>query len=124
MMTIEEEIHDTEARLFKAMTCSDVAALDRLLHEDLLFVTPDGQTITKAMDLASHKARNMVVTEADYTVEQISLIGDTAVVSIVLRATGTMLGQPIDGTYRYIRIWKWFGIGWQVIGGSCTVCAQ
>ncbi len=120
MMTIEEEIHDTEARLFKAMTCSDIAVLDKLLHEDLLFITPDGQAITKAMDMDSHRAGTMKVAEADYTIENINLIGDTAVVTMAMKASGTLLGQPIAGTFRYIRIWKWFGIGWQVIGGSCT----
>jgi hypothetical protein len=109
-----------EDQLIAAIKSNDVAALDVLLHEDLLFATPTGQIVTKAADLESHRLKTMTVDHAETTVEDISLFGDTAVVSVFLRTSGSMLGQPVSGDFRYIRTWKMFGGEPKVIGGSCT----
>lgn len=117
-------ILEVEKQLMEAMKRSDVPALDKLLHDDLLFITPDGQTITKEMDLAAHRSGAMIVEELKPEVEQVHLIGDTAIATIVMDTKGTMLGQPIEGRFRYIRFWKLSGDQWQVIGGSCTRLKQ
>ncbi len=48
-----EQILQLEQRLLEAIKTSDVEVLDQLLHDDLLFIAPNSQTITKEMDLAS-----------------------------------------------------------------------
>ncbi len=116
----KEQITAAESRLLHAMKSSDVNTLDELLHDDLLFITPGGQTITKAIDLDAHRSGNMVVDEISATTEHINMIGDTAVVTIVIDTKGKMFQQPIAGKFRYIRVWKRFGDQWKVIGGSCT----
>jgi hypothetical protein len=45
-----------EARIRAAQLDGDVAALDALIAEDLLFTGPDGRLGTKAEDLAAHRA--------------------------------------------------------------------
>jgi ketosteroid isomerase-like protein len=115
-----DQILEAENKLVAAMRISDVSALDELLHDDLLFITPDGQTVTKSMDLDSHRSGTMVVEEALATIELVNLIEDIAVVTILLKAKGKMLGQPLAGEFRYIRIWKRFKSSWKVVGGSCT----
>ena len=114
-----EAIIELENKLIIGIKASDVKLLDTLLHDDLLFVLPNGQTITKEMDLASHSAGEMIVEELSPTIENIKIIGDTAVVVVVYDTKGSMLGQPIQGRFRYIRIWKLFSDGIKVIGGSC-----
>jgi hypothetical protein len=71
------------------------------------------------MDLSSHRAGEMVVDEIIPTVEEIKIVDDTAIVVIVYNTKGKMLGNPIEGRFRYIRIWKQFSDGLKVIGGSC-----
>jgi hypothetical protein len=115
----KEKILELESRLILAISSSDVAFLNDILHDDLRFLAPTGQIVTKAMDLASHKAREMVVEKLDSTIEDIKIYGDTAVVVIVYDTRGVMLGNPIEGKFRYIRIWKEFSDGIKVIGGSC-----
>lgn len=114
------EIIDLENQLLEAIKVSDVSFLDKILYEDLLFVVPNGNVITKALDLASHRAGEMVVEEIIPSIEQINIIGDTAVVTVVYDSKGSMLGTPIQGKFRYIRFWKKFPDGMKVIGGSCT----
>lgn len=109
-----------ETRLIEAIKAGDIGTLDALLHDDLLFITPDGQTITKESDLAAHRAGAMVVDRLAAEVEQIRLLGDVAIVTLVLDTAGRMMGQSIQGRFRYIRCWKLTGGQWKVIGGSCT----
>lgn len=116
----KEQIVKAENNLIDAMKINDVDALDDLLHDDLLFITPDGQTITKKMDIDSHKSRTMIIEKINPTIEKINLIGDTAIVTIVIDTKGKMLGQPIEGKFRFIRFWKLFENKLKVIGGSCT----
>lgn len=116
----KEQVIKVENNLIEAMKISDVEALDKLLHDDLLFITPDGQTITKKMDLDSHKSGAMIIEKIIPTIEIINLIEDIAVVTIVVDTIGKMLGQPIEGKFRYIRFWKLFENKLKVIGGSCT----
>jgi hypothetical protein len=98
---------------------SDIKFLDKILHDDLLFIAPNGQTVTKKMDLASHRAGEMEVEQLIPKFEDIKIIGDNAIVVVVYETKGKMLGNPIQGKFRYIRIWKMFTDGLKVIGGSC-----
>lgn len=109
-----------EDALLQAMVAHDVRMLNQLLHDDLLFVTPDGQTITKVMDLDAHQKGLMVIDRISTTIEQINIIGDNAVVTLVMDTKGKMIDMPIEGKFRYIRIWKKVGDDLKVIGGSCT----
>ena len=118
-MIDKNEIVKLETELLEAIKISDVNALDRLLHNNLLFVTPDGKTITKEMDLASHRSGTMVVEELKSTIEQINIIERTAVVIAIYITKGKMLGTSIQGRFKYIRIWQSFSGEWKVIGGSC-----
>ena len=114
-----EKIKEVENDLLEAIKVSDVETLDSLLHHDLLFITPSGDTVTKAQDLASHKAGSMIVEKIESTIEKINFIGDTAVVTVVYNTKGKMLGTPIEGRFRYIRFRKVINSNLQVIGGSC-----
>ncbi len=82
-------------------------------------MAPNGQVITKEMDLASHRAGEMIVEQLIPTIEDIRIIEDMAVVSVVYETKGSMLGNPIQGQFRYIRTWKLFPDGLKVITGSC-----
>lgn len=113
-------IKEHEQQLLIAMKAHDVGQLDQLLHDDLLFITPDGSIITKVMDLEAHRSGAMVIEKIEPTIEKISMITDAAVVVLRMETKGSMMGQPIEGAFRYIRVWKKVNNGYQVIAGSCT----
>lgn len=115
----KEEIIEIENHLIQGIKTSDITLLDKILHNDLLFITPNGQAITKEMDLASHSAGEMEIEQLTATFEDVKIIGDNAVVVVVYDTKGKVLGNPIQGQFRYIRIWKMFSDGLKVIGGSC-----
>ncbi|WP_165043217.1 nuclear transport factor 2 family protein [Dysgonomonas sp. ZJ709] len=119
-MTTKNEIIACEAKLLEAMKNVDLGALNELLHEDLLFNGPNGETITKAMDLAAYKSGNMVVDEITPSNQMISLFDDAAVVAVSISLKGQFMKQPIEANIRYIRVWKNCDNRWQVIGGGAT----
>lgn len=113
-------IEKCEQKLLAAMQAHDVSQLDQLLHDDLLFIAPDGSTITKAMDLEAHRSGAMVIERIATTIEKISIIDDVAVVTLRMETKGSMMAQPIEGTFRYIRVWKKMDNNYRVVAGSCT----
>jgi hypothetical protein len=117
-MDIEPQIVAAEERLLEAQKTSNVALLDSLLHDELLFNGPTGETATKALDLANYRTGGINLQTVEASERQISVIGDDAVVAVTVRLIGNYMGQEIDGRFRYLRVWKSFGSDWKVIGGS------
>jgi ketosteroid isomerase-like protein len=118
---IEPEIRACEERLYAAMLASDVGELDALIADDLLFAGPTGELATKAMDLELHRAGGTQfheLTPKELVIRVWS--GQFALASAMIFLSGTYLGQPFAGHYRYTRIWRKGQQGWQVVGGSVT----
>jgi hypothetical protein len=116
--TLEAEIVAREDALLRAITTNDVALLDDLLHDDLLFNGPDGQTGTKAQDLANYRSGRIRLRRAEASDRLLSAIGEDVVVAVTVTLEGSYLGVRIDGRYRYLRVWQRAGDRWRVIGGS------
>ena len=110
-----------EAQLLDAVKRNDVAMLEKLLHDDLLFILPNGQPITKDMDLATYRSGNMSIQSASVDEQKIQFIDDAAVVSVVVELQGRYFEQQIDGRFRYLRVWKQCLGEWKVIAGSSTM---
>jgi len=116
----EQKIVEVEKQLLNAMEKSDIEILDQLLHEDLLFVLPTGEVITKLKDLETHKSGNLILKEINSLIDSIKLIEENAVVTLSSKIKGKMMEQNFEGNFRYIRVWKMFGDQLKVIAGSCT----
>jgi Domain of unknown function (DUF4440) len=116
--THEAQVIANEINLLEAMRTSNVELLDKLLHDDLLFNGPDGQTATKAMDLTNYRSGNINLHKVKSSDRMLSVIGDAAVVAVTVEIEGNYLGQEIKGKFRYIRVWKLFESNWKVIAGS------
>ncbi len=112
------QIISHEQRLLTALQNGDIATMEELIHDDLLFHIPNGQVITKDMDLAAYRDGNMMVHAISVKDQVIQVVDDTAIVSVMVTLKGSYMGQPIDGDFRYLRVWKKMGDTWQVIAGS------
>ena len=115
---LEAEIVRRENALLTAITTNDVALLDDLLHDDLLFNGPDGRTGSKAEDLANYRSGGIQLTHAQARDRLVSVIGDDVVVAVTVALEGSYLGVRVDGSYRYLRVWKRMDGDWRVIAGS------
>ena len=108
----------SEKSLLKAMRTNDVELLDTLLHDELLFNGPNGETATKAADLANYRSGNINLHAVESSDQLLSVIGDDVVVAVTVEIKGNYLGQELDGKFRYLRVWKLFDRTWKVIAGS------
>ena len=98
----DAEIAALEAELRAAQLSADVAALDRLIADDL----PDGALATKADDLAAYRDGVMRVTAHDPEALHVRRVGpDVAVAALRARMTGSYAGTPFAGVARYTRVW-------------------
>jgi len=114
----KDAIIKVEKELLNAMKNCDVKKMNELLHDELFFNIPNGQTITKSMDIETYSSGNMKINEIESSKQEINLIGDNAIVSVIIDMKGTYYNYSLDGKYKIIRIWKSFSNKWKVIGGS------
>lgn len=116
-----ETVTNAEIELLTAIKNADVLTLERILHDDLLFNLPDGNTITKEFDLNSYRSGKMKIEALEATDQVINIIDDSAVVAVVVSLKGMYDNNRIDGVLKYIRVWKQFDEELKVIAGSCIV---
>lgn len=103
--SITAAIQDAEERLRQAMLSSDIAALEALLHPDLLFVNHMGWTVTREDDLDAHRGGLLKIHALGLSEQCILPRTDCAVVSVLARIAGSYNGVPANGTFRFMRTW-------------------
>jgi ketosteroid isomerase-like protein len=118
----DPEIVALEARLRAAQLAADVAALDALIADALLFTGPDGQLGTKAQDLAAHGSGAVRFRGHEPEELRVRRVGaDVAVTALRARLAVEVAGTLVRGTYRYTRVWAREGGGpWRVVGGHVS----
>ena len=102
------------------MLASDVDALDRLLHPELLAVGPDGQLADKAIDLEAHRTSVFEISELIEEDVRVKVVGETALTFVVLAIRGTIDGVDVSGRYRYTRTWTRARGAWRVVGAHIS----
>jgi ketosteroid isomerase-like protein len=120
-----KQINEAEERLAKAMLGSDVAGLDELLSEKLIFTDHLGRLLTKGDDLESHRRGVIKLDELAGSEQTIKLAGDCAIVFVRMHIAGSFFGQPGSGDFRFTRVWSRNDEGeWQVVAGHSVLIAQ
>jgi ketosteroid isomerase-like protein len=118
----DPEIVALEAELRAAQLNADVAALDRLIDDELLFTGPDGNLATKAQDLEAH--RSGIVHFRAHEPEELRVLSvspDVCIAALRARLAVEVAGALIEGTYRYTRVWaRGDRARWRVVGGHVS----
>ncbi len=118
-----EEIQRLEEALRRAMLASEVGALDILVGDSLVFVTPDGSVTDKAADLAAHRSGAMRFEAMVPSEQQVMIFGDTAVVMVRMAIRGALSGRGFDSDFRYTRVWVRAGGRWRIVAGHASAIA-
>lgn len=117
-MTQDEQIIECEKRLLEGIRNGDVRVLDELLYENLIFNIPNGQTITKEIDIENYRSGIFTVYEILTINQIINSIDDFSTVSMTVYLKAKYADQIVDGKFKYLRVWKLFDNSWKVIAGS------
>jgi ketosteroid isomerase-like protein len=118
---IESQIRTCETRLYAAMLDSNVAELDLLIADELLFVGPTGELATKNMDLDLHRTGGTKFHALEPLELEIRVLSDQcAIAAAKIALSGNYLGQDFAADYRYLRVWQHHDNGWQIVAGSVS----
>ena len=118
----DPEVVALETRLRAAQLAADVAELDALIADALLFTGPDGSLGTKAQDLAAHGSGAVRFRAHEPEELRVRRVGaDVAVTALRARLAVEAGGTLVRGTYRYTRVWaREHGGPWRVVGGHVS----
>lgn len=115
-----DNLQDAERRLQAAQLAGNVAELDRLLDDRMIF-TFAGDTSTKRDDLELHRTRAQVVTKVAEEELTVLTDGRTGVTWFLGTIEATVNGQPFAARMRYTRAWLYDDAhGWRVIAAHAS----
>jgi ketosteroid isomerase-like protein len=119
---MRNQIEALEAQWRQAAMSEDTAAMDRLLSDDYLGITAQGQVVTKQQQLDRMKARTFVINKLDISDQKIKLIGHhAAIVTSLAEVEGSNDDHPLHGSFRYTRVYQRLPNGtWKVTSFEAT----
>jgi len=117
---MSDEISRLEDKLRQAMLTSDVATLNELIADTLVFTMIDGSVLGKEDDLAAHRSKALTLTLLEPSDQHIQMYDDVAVVAVRTHMRGTYAGSDFEGVNRYTRVWLRTRGRWQIIAGHVS----
>jgi len=99
----------------------DAETMDRLLSDDYIGITMNGQIVTKTQQLDRMRSRTISLSKIDLDDVKVKLIGQTAVVTSRATVEGTNDGESVHGIYRYTRVYtRTQGGSWKITNFEAT----
>ena len=104
-MSSDKEILALEDKRYAAMCGGDFAALEAMLHDELLYTHSSGLTDTKATWLASLRSGKTKYKSAVCSDRKVRLVGDTALVTGRAAIEAEINGQPRSLRLVFLNAW-------------------
>ena len=108
-------ILEKEKELLKAFTSCDIDTIDELLHNDVVYIIPNGRLLTKARVLQNYSSGGTAISSIRSEEQSVHFVDDCAVVAMILHLSGKYYDQVVDRKFRYLRVWKLLDGHWKVI---------
>jgi uncharacterized protein DUF4440 len=109
------ELRTAERQLQAAQLASDVAELDRLIDDRLLFTGPGGKLYSKADDLRMHGTGEQKITRVEEEDLSVLVVADTGITCFLGTLAGTLSGTQFTARIRYTRTWIHDTHGWHLL---------
>jgi ketosteroid isomerase-like protein len=117
----KDQVEQMEQAWRTAELANDIPAMDRMLADDYIGITMNGQVVTKIQQLDRARNRQLVVQKLDLDDLKVKLIGRTAVVTSLADVEGSMDGTPMHGKFRYTRVYTRMPDGeWKITNFEAT----
>ncbi|MCS0497390.1 nuclear transport factor 2 family protein [Ancylobacter sp. MQZ15Z-1] len=118
------EIEAAEQRLRHAALHGNVAALDRILADDLIYVDQNGQFLSKQDDIDLHRTGALKLTRLVFSDIRLRAISEDAGLAVVrVDVRGHAAGVAFSATMRYSRVWRRIAGDWRVVSTQSTFIA-
>jgi ketosteroid isomerase-like protein len=110
------EIDQSEASWRTALLKGNAAAMEALLADDYMAITPSGTLQTKDQTLANLRSGRVHFTALDLSDRKVRFYGTTALVTSVAEVKGAGPEGDLSGRYRYTRVYVQDAHGsWKIV---------
>jgi ketosteroid isomerase-like protein len=118
-------IEALEDKLQQAMLTSNMAVLNELIADDLVFTMHTGVLIDKQADLETHREGIVRFQKVEISDRQIHSYGNCVVVTLQAELAGITGEQPFSGSFRFTRVWLQRSDRWQIVAGHvCQIISD
>lgn len=109
----DKEILGLEDQRFAAMVARDFTALEKMVHDQLLYTHSSGLTDTKASWLESMKSAKVKYKSASCSERQVRFFGEVALVRGKAAIEAEIGGQPRSLRLLFLNAWVRTPQGWK-----------
>ena len=120
----KREIEDMETQWRDAQLTGNVSEMEKLLSDDYFGISMTGQVNTKAQQLDRIRKRALNLTKIELSDVKVKLFGTTAVVTSRAEVAGTIDGKPMNGSFRYTRVYQRVAGFWKITNFEATRLAE
>jgi ketosteroid isomerase-like protein len=99
------EIDQLEQTWKDAVMHHNAAAMDSLLADDYIAITPNGTLQSKDQTLANLRSGTLQIKSLEFSDRKVRFYGQTALVTSRAEVTGTNTDGNFSGSYRYTRVY-------------------
>ncbi|HEX8897298.1 MAG TPA: nuclear transport factor 2 family protein [Chthoniobacterales bacterium] len=121
----DAELKTIEQQWLDAYMKNDAAFIKNLEADDYSIIEPDGAVSTKAQDVKSVTDKTFVLKSATMSDYKCRMLGDGyAVVTAMLKMSGTDDGKDFSGDYRGTDVFEKKGGKWMAVASQLTKVAS
>jgi ketosteroid isomerase-like protein len=121
----KQQVEQLEEQWRQAQLSGDVATMDKLLSDDYIGISLNGQVNTKAQQLERIRSQRIALTRLDLSEMKVKFIGSIAIVTSRAEVEGTSDATSIKGVYRYTRVYQRLPTGaWKITSFEATRTPQ
>ena len=120
----EQEVKKVHDQRLRALAHSDVASLDTIVGEDLVYVSPVGKVQAKADIVADLKSGALKVSSIAQGDEKVRVYGDVAVVNYTTTSKFMDNGKAYDNQIRSTSVYLKRHGRWELVSQQMTRVAQ
>ncbi len=102
----------------------DIKALEQLLADSLIYIDYDGTLMNKAQFLASAKETSLRPAQIVNETTEVTMYGDTAVVTGIYREKGVQKGKSYSRRGRFTDTWIYLNGLWQCVASQSTLISH
>ena len=109
-------VQTLETRFIEAMKTSNVAELDAMIADGVMFTNQNGHLVSKQDDLDAHRSGELEIYTLDTSSQLIEVLSEnTAIVSVIKDMSLAYSGHTSIGLFRFTRVWHNNGTAWQIV---------
>ncbi len=111
----QKQIESLEKQWQTALLAGDSPTMAALLSESYVAIGPDGTMESKSDELQARLGGQQSIKQLNVMDRKIRIYGGTAVVTSKVQIQGMYRGKPIQGEYRYTRVWTLARGQWHIV---------